>query len=312
MKLLLIIVLTLARASWLFAGEYEVDGQLEQTIYNFDGSVATFHKSQFTVFVRDCAWLVRTTQSNTNGKPVAASETACVNGKEIYDVSGRIENGNAPAGRGSRSLNMASIVSNNVPIGKTEGYVVCHIWEMFASGCYFKSLTNNWLTPVYDLNTSADSMPYLKLKAQWELIDGPGSLPRSVVYYRDDNSIDATYTATGVTKVGAIKIPSGFVFERRNFNRGGVVSFYRGVTNQPVSPNNLLKRTVGTVTAVRPYCSRKDLTPTAKGKTMVFDQRPLQEVWSPTLPTNIPEWLIQVGLWDGNTNHATTLPTKVV
>jgi hypothetical protein len=89
MKLLLIIVLTLARASWLFAGEYEVDGQLEQTIYNFDGSVATFHKSQFTVFVRDCAWLVRTTQSNTNGKPVAASETACVNGKEIYDVSGR-------------------------------------------------------------------------------------------------------------------------------------------------------------------------------------------------------------------------------
>lgn len=293
------------------ATDYELDGVLEQTIYNRDGSVATFHKSQFTVFVRDCAWLIRTTQNDTNGKPVVASETACVNGAEIYQVSGRMDAGSATAGRGSRSLNQALIVSNNVPIGRSDGYFVCHIWQMFASGCYFQNRTNSWLAPVYDLNASADVMPYLKLKAKWELIDGPGSLPKSVAYYRDDNSIDATYTATGATNAGTVKIPSGFVFEWRNLTQGRVYPYSRTVTNQPASTNNLRKRTMGTVTAVRPYCSRKDLTPTAKGKTLVTDQRPLQELWSPSLPTNIPEWLFQVGLWNGNTNQAASLPKNI-
>jgi len=140
-----------------------------------------------------------------------------------------------------------------------------------------------------------------------------------VAYDRDynPNNIDASYTATGVTNAGSIKIPSGFVFEWKSggvadFGAGGVM-IYPDQTgpNQRVSTNHLRKRVVGTVTAVRPYCSRKDLKPTAKGRTAVTDQRPLQELWSPTLPTNIPAWLIQVGLWDGKTNHATTLPTNI-
>jgi hypothetical protein len=303
------------------SAEYEVDGQLEQTTYKRDGSVGTVHQYQFTVFVRDCAWLIRTTQNDTNGNPVFASETACVNGAEIYEVSGRIDNGALPpAGRGSRPSNVASIVSNNVPIGSVDRYFVGHIWLMYASGCYFQHRTNNdWLTPVYDINASADVQPYLKRKAQWELIDGPGSLPKSVAYDRDYNpdNIDAIYTATGITNVGSIKIPSGFVFEWKSggvadFGAGGVM-IYQDPTgpNQRASTNHLRKRVVGTVTAVRPYCSRKDLKPTAKGRTIVTDQRPFQELWSPTLPTNIPKWLVQVGLWDGNTNHAATLPTSI-
>ena len=239
------------------AAEYEVDGQIEQTIYKRDGSVGALEKSQFTVFVRDCSWLIQTTQSNTNGKPVVATETACVNGTEIYEVSG----------------GMATIVSNTVPVGQRDGYFVCHLWQMFASSCYFKDRTNSWLTPAYDLNASANVEPDLKRKGQWDLIDGQGSLPRSVVYYQDSGSVDATYTATGVTNAGTIKIPSGFMFERKRSGFGVEIN----AQGKPVTPYPLRKRAVATVTAVRPVCSRKDLTPTAKGRTMVIDQRAWQE-----------------------------------
>ena len=299
------------------AAQYEVDGQLEQTIYEHDGRVATFQKSRFTVFVKGCSWLIRTTQNDKTGKPAFASETACVNGAEIFQVSGPLGDGDAVIGRASRGMNQALIVSNTVPIGRNEGYLACHVWLVFASGCYFEARTNNWLTPAYNLNASADVMPYLKQKAQWELIDGPGSLPRSVKYFDERGDfIEATYEATGVTNAGAIKIPSGFVFERKwSFAFGKTIGGYQA-TNRPAVDqhaltNHLNKRTVGTVTAVRPYCSRKDLTPVAQGKTMVVDQRPLQEAWSPTLPTNIPEWLLRVGQWDGNTNQAATLPTNI-
>jgi hypothetical protein len=296
------------------AVEYEVDGQLEQTIYKWDYSVATFHQYQFTVYVRDCAWLIRATVNGANGKPVSASETACVNGTEIYQLSGPVDGTNAVIGRRSGSVNGASIVSNNVPIGETERYFVNHIWLMYASGCYFQNRTNNWLAPVYSVNASAMAEPYLKVITKWELLDGPGSLPKSVTYYRDQNSgifqnnnpIEATYTATGITNAGSIKIPSGFVFEWIR-GPGRTVSLINP-TNPPVidqhaATNSLRKRTVDTVTAVRPYCSRKGLTPKAIGGTMVNDLRPLQEVWSPTLPTNPAEWLIQHGLWDGKTNN---------
>lgn len=284
------------------ASEYEVDGLIEQTIYEPDGSAGTPRKSQFTVFVKDCSWLIRTTQSDTNGKPVSASETACVNGTEIYQVSGPVDGGNAVIGQNPRFLNQALVFSNNCPIGRTEGYFVCHIWMMFASGCAFQNLVTNWLTPVYDSNASADVRPDLKLKAKWELIGGPGSLPRNVLYYRyydehqtNYNKIEATYTATGVTNAGTIKIPSGFVFEWRN-NLLGYVAPYGSVPRQPTTPYRLRKQAVGTVTAVRPYCSRKDLTPNAKGKTMVIDMRPWQEPLSKASRTNITYYVVQDGV----------------
>ena len=308
----------LLAASWLLclalcavvrssAAEYEVDGQLEETTYKPNYSVATFHQFQFTVYVRDCAWLIRTTETKSNEIPVGASETACVNGTEIYKISGAVDGTNSVIGLNSKYLNRAGIVSNTAPVGFS---IVAHIWQMFASGCYFKNRTDNQLAPVYDVNAAADNQPYLKLMAKWELLDGPGSLPKSVIYYRDNHSgvystnrqIDASYTATGVTNAGSIKIPSGFVFEWKGF-AGNVISLIHP-TNPPVidqhaATNRLKRRAVCIVTAVRPYCSRKDFTPTARGRTVVTDLRALQEVWSPTLPTNAGEWLIEHGLWDG-------------
>jgi hypothetical protein len=293
------VCLLLGGVSVASAADYEVDGHVEQTLYKRDGGVSALQKSQFTVYVKGCSWLIRTTQSDTNGKPVSASETAFVNGTEVYELSGQANNRNTAIGGGT-SRNMASIESNNVPTGQKLGYYVCHLWLMYASGCYFDHRSNSWLTPAYDLNASVNVEPNLKRKAIWELIDGPGSLPKNVLYYQvyDDymtnvSSIDATYTATGVTNAGTIKIPSGFVFENR---------IRTGYLPGPDPPGRtrpaygIWKRAVGTVTAVRPYCSRKDLTPTAKGKTMVVDRRVFQEQGSKLAPNSLTYYVSEANV----------------
>ena len=167
-------------------------------------------------------------------------------GKKLYD--GSPQPGYLPG--------MASIVSNNIPVGQTFGYFNGHIWQMFASSCYFANLATNWLTPVYDLNTSAPVKPTLRRKAKWKLINGPGSLPSRSVVYVDRGVAIATYAATGVTNAGKIQIPGGFVFEQRvngNLFGPGPADPLPGVS---VPAYHILERAVATVTEVRPGCSR--------------------------------------------------------
>jgi len=247
------------------AVEYEVHGTIEQTNFNWDGGIGSATTSRFAVFVRDASWLIQTTWYDHSGEPFLTSETACADGTQIYEV-------HAPVKRALVDWNIATVLSNNVPVGTDEGYFVCHLWLMFASSSYFAGLSTNWLTPVYDSNASIAVDPELKRQAKWELINGPGSLPLSVVYLGRDESCptNATYRLTGLTNAGAVQIPSGFVFERRvsrNFAPG------------PTGPGALypdygiLKRAVAKVTATKPFCSPTQLAATAKGATMVIDRQ---------------------------------------
>lgn len=255
------------------AAEYEVDGQIEQTLYQRDGGVQSVEQAKFTVFVRDCSWLIQTTFLDKDGKPTFRNETACTNGAQIYSVGVNIGKNNAPGGRPEiPGLNVANIYSNTVPVGETDDYFICHLWQMFASGCYFENNTTNWLTPAYDLNASAPVHPDLKREAKWELINGPGSLPLKVVYLENDRRTNATYVATGVTNVDSLKIPSGFIFELRI----GSINFAPG----PIAPGEsaptyrVRKQAIAMVTAVRPACTRVELMPQVQpGKTIVIDER---------------------------------------
>ena len=257
------------------AAQYEVDGQIEQTIYNVGGSVQSEGKSRFTVFVNDCSWLIQTTNFDADGTPLTVNETASTNGGLIYSISVPISRDSTAAGRFGGTVStviQANIYSNNVPVGEKDGDDVGHLWLMFASGCHLKHLSTNRLTPVYDLNTSASMNRSLKRQAKWELADGLGSLPTNVTFFQSDaeSPIDATYVTTGVTNAGNLRIASGFVFEQRV----GVL-FAPG----PIMPGDatpayhIRKRAAATVTAVRPYCSRKKFVPTTTGMTQVNDER---------------------------------------
>src|ERR1017187_9997778 len=77
------------------AAQYEVDGQIEQTLYKMDGSVQSEGKTPFTVFVNDASWLIQTTNLDVDGNPLTVVETASTNGGVIYSVVVQIDK-NAP------------------------------------------------------------------------------------------------------------------------------------------------------------------------------------------------------------------------
>jgi hypothetical protein len=260
-----------ARAS---AAQYEVEGQIAQTIYKADGSVQSEQTNRFAVYVNDCSWLIQATNLDEDGTPLNVSETASTNGGVIYSVIVPA-NPDAPRRGGPGSApywNTANIYSNAVPVGETDGDDIGHLWLMFASGCHLKNLSTNRLTPVYDLNASASVDATLKRPAKWDWTSGQGSLPLNVTYYQNgpDSPIAATYSSTGVTNAGDLAIASGFVFEQRTGAR-----FAPGQTKPgDAAPSyRIRKRAVATVTAVRPYCSRKEFVPKTKGDTRVTDER---------------------------------------
>jgi hypothetical protein len=237
--------LTMAVAGFGFsslASEYEVDGQVSQMIARQNGTNLSATAS-FTVYVRDCGWLIQTIETNENGG-VVSREIGSTNGTEIYECEpGRI------------GAMTAVIESNNIPIGWLDSAVVGHLWLMFASQCYWPGLNSDQLAPIYDWRASVGNHGQnRRVSAEWKLLNGPGSLPREVIYFGALNDTNGLYKATGSKPVGGTLIPTGFIFEQYNNAK-------------------LVKRVEVEVAAIRPGCSRASLIPLPDGPAVIVDER---------------------------------------
>ena len=226
------------------AYEYEVDGLVNQTMIRFNGT-NLYASASFTVFVRDCGWMIKTVETNEAGG-VVAREIGSTNGMEIYECSG---------GLSGSGLKMGQIESTGVPVGQLDSAVVGHLWLMFASECYWPSLNSDQLVPVYDWQASVPAGGQnRRVSADWELLKGSGSLPREVRYLDAMNHTNAIYAITGTNSSGGMLLPAGFVFKQFNGNR-------------------LIKHVKVEVTAIRPVCSRVTLIPLPGKGTLVNDER---------------------------------------
>jgi hypothetical protein len=58
------------------ATEYEVQGEIFQSAFKPDGNIQHREFSQFSVFVRDCSWLIQMTECDESGKPLSKREVA--------------------------------------------------------------------------------------------------------------------------------------------------------------------------------------------------------------------------------------------
>ena len=144
--------------------------------------------------------------------------------------------------------------------------------------------TNSRLTPVYNPIASPHFNPDLQPEAKWELLKEPPHLPNSVVYLNDGRIhsqnasnrpyyaklghpydrgfTDANYQITGVTNIGRLALPSGFIFQR--FMPGG---------GKSSTDLRVLTRAEATVTAARPGCSRSSLLPEVPARGVVLNHR---------------------------------------
>jgi hypothetical protein len=262
------------------AAEYEVDGTLTQTWLHLNGTNPCASAS-FTVYVRDCGWLIHTLETNEFGS-VTRREIGSTNESEIYECELLLQAAQRPDRGGTNGIKgqntsgqtrgtppqptIATIIATNIPVGQLDNAVAGHLWLMFASQCYWPGLKTTRLPPVYDWRASiAAHGGMLAKEAQWDLLDGPGSLPREVRYLGQWGETNGLYRVTGTNSAGGTLIPSGFIFEES----------YVGplASNSLVHEMRVIKWVVVEVTAVRTNCSRASLLPSPGERTMVIDRR---------------------------------------
>jgi hypothetical protein len=189
--------------------------------------------------------MIATTETNEAGG-IVVREIGSTSGTKIYECS---------HGLGGFGPMMGQIESSGVPVGELDSAVVGHLWLVFASHCYWPSLNSDQLVPVYDWQASvAAGGRNRRVSADWELLNGPGSLPQEVRYLDALNHTNAIYTITGTNSTGGMLFPAGFVFKQFNGDR-------------------LIKHVEVEVTAIRPICSRATLIPLPSKGTMVVDER---------------------------------------
>jgi hypothetical protein len=236
------------------SAEYEVEGTVRQSITTFNGARLDY-TNNFTVYVRDCRWLIKTTETNGNGLEWQR-EVGSDGGPEIFEANAK----------------QAFISGKGIPVESLDKGVDGHLWLMFASQCYWTNLHSDQVTPVFDWHASVGASPDLKVTAEWELLDGPGSLPREVRYLGRWDETNALYMVTGTNSAGGVLIPSGFVFEERFATPGGM---------------KLRKRVDATVASVRTGCSRKSLLPVRGDAAVVIVDWRLKE---PSSGNHIPAY----------------------
>lgn len=259
------------------ASEYEVSGKIHQVIISSDGGKQE-DSGEFTVYVRDCSWLIKTIYADGHGN-LYQREVGSTNGADIIEAGVNLKAAPA-AGQPSKNkpaLNVASIRSNSIPVGLLDKDVVAHLWLMFASRCYWSSLNTDMLTPVYDWRASVPMNPNMKVPAKWELMGGPGSLPREVAYLGQWEETNGLYMATGTNSTGGMLFPNGFIFEERHVGPLAPNSFIHEMT--------LRKRVEAVVTSVSPVCSIQSLVPNAAGRTVIIDWRLVTPAPSTELPS---------------------------
>jgi hypothetical protein len=254
----------LALPSSGMAYEYEARGTVVQTIANPKVPV-TRTTNEFAVCVRDQAWLILTAQNDGKGHSWQR-EVGTTNGTEIYESNG----------------GQAFIYDTGIPVELLDKGVNGHLWLMLASRAYWTSLHSDQLTPAYDWQASVAANPSRKVSAKWDLLDGPGSLPREVTYFGLWGETNGLYRVTGTNSVGGMLFPSGFVFEE---SRVG-----------PLNPDSFVhdmlvrKRVEVEVTSIQPVCSRKSLLPVREsGATVVTVDWRLKEA---TSRNNIPSYIV--------------------
>lgn len=259
------------------AREYELEGTIYQSDMTRSGNPRQTLVSEFKVFVRDCGWLIETTELDETRQPAIHRQIGSTDGTEIFELvagrprragsTGTLQTNAATTTTRTPALN-GNVRSNNAPVGFDRDSVIGHIWIMFASGCYFGQVPTNRIIPVYDFAASPLVLNNPLLKADWTLHSGLDSLPESVTYYRNPRRADgfvaiaANYTVLDWTNAGVLVVPSRFVFQE--FYEPGPMG-----TNQPA----LRRKTDAAISSFQPICSRKELRPQIDREITVMDFR---------------------------------------
>jgi hypothetical protein len=276
MRLFLLLILFSGYSGMNMAGaaEFEVEGTV--VVYSPDPRTHTTNAgpaSSFKIYVKDCQWLIHLDEQGESWEGNARREIGSTNGVEIFALDEAIER--PRVGKSTVDLSKigpemklgpvytGTVVSNIVHVPTWELHVAGHLWLTFASACYFPQLKTNELTPVYDPTAAAIYSPNIKRPAKWMLLNGDGSLPGDVSYFRQDGALEARYQALERTNLFGTMVPMKILFER----------FEGPYPNGPLKEARLRRSALITVNSVRPTCSISNFLPQVPGLAVITDFR---------------------------------------
>lgn len=209
---------------------------------------------EFKIWVRDNAWCIHTRRaaSGTN----VGWEHGTVDGKEFH-MSLLTDGGGAQGWAFHRPWGVPhSLADEGVPM----------LWMMTASAGFFETNSGGLLWPAHvkiSLTGDKEQTQDHRQPGRWTLRGSRPELPNAIAFLDERQRTNASYVVTGLTNVGRLLLPTGFIFEQI-----GQPSYVNG-QYQP----NILERLVVTFTNFAATCSRKDLRPRVHPNMSVVDFR---------------------------------------
>jgi hypothetical protein len=231
-KASIVLFLICACLSRVRAEEYELSGTVSYFDLNHNFTRRLEGIREFQVSVRGCAWRIETRERQRTGDGQQLSWTlASTNGADIFEVL-----------HSSDKAMLANVRSNAVPVD-SDDESVRYIWLGFASKCYFDSVKDGMVPPLYDVNTSEMFQPDLRIKETYRTWPDPPTLPVQINFmhdgYRqvqtadgksitnqlptpfDAGYLNAKYTTGEFTNVDGRYFPTTAHFEMFDFSQDG-------------------------------------------------------------------------------------------
>ena len=266
------VALTLIRtASSGSAQQFEVDGNLTYTLWPQKSPPRDVRKA-FTVAVDGCKSLIRTANVGSSNYVEAGFD-----GTDIFTVDSQWVNVNGILS------NLVSATIERRPTPKDDSSNINYLWLAYGSSCYFDSITNSMLLPVWTLDDPQLVKEQFKLPGSWIRLPGE-RLARVVAYYGDgfwhirqkegpmsvrvpvpfDTSFtNAIYNTVQITNFFGSTFPLEFFFARFGLRR----------TENGLWEASKLTQTRARVTHVRALTSHRTFFPRFDGVLYASDNR---------------------------------------
>lgn len=242
--------------------EYEVRGTLTQLSFLAAATPYRELVGRFEVSVLGCHWHIRYTPivSKTLGiadQVVEDYKVAAYDGTNVYQLtSHELAVRNHAILRDGKLIqpqNVSPAAIQSGPAPQALDLRLEILWLAFASHCYFQSLSNGWILPIF--STFHDLEMYQKdylVRGTWQVLPRPPGLPRLLILsdayrYQGDAAHTpltptAHYSVLSVTNAGSLTFPQ--VCQVTNYGTPGKV----------IAVTELLVDQVHSASSIREFC----------------------------------------------------------
>jgi hypothetical protein len=269
---LCVVLLLCVAVKAVHSQSFECDGELTYSNHRYPyTSPPTSVRKKFSIAVDGCKSIIRTANLGSSNYVEAGFD-----GTDIVTLNSQWK---------TNSGNPENLTSANVerrPAPRDDSSNINYLWLAYSSACYFDSITNQMVLPIWVLDDPQLIKDQFKLPALWTrsagyspervdfLGDGywhlrgkDGPLVSKMPEPFDKTFTNATYVALEVTNAFNAIIPTRFTFTRY------------GVTRSPTGSWHVvtLTRTDAEVTQIRKLTSGRQFLPEFKGVLYVSDNR---------------------------------------